>query len=223
MAHTPDQHIVLQSSEGQNLLNGTSIRQTLLLRIFSKQLKSGYCGVHTAALLMSARLFGQKYPDERQHCDCDVSDVPFTDTNMFTFKETTRVVTDEVLVKQGATLMDIQELFHQHGIFKQCEIYLTSENNVDDFRSKALAALSHGDSSQGIMINFESNFIHGNKSYTYGHLSPLAAYHEASDRFLLLDTAVQKKEVWVSTEDIYRKMDTRDPTSGRKRGFLIAR
>ncbi|XP_071483786.1 uncharacterized protein [Diadema antillarum] len=222
METTSKQVVPLQSSEGQRLLNETNIKQTLLVRIFSKQSKSGYCGVHTAALLMSARHFGLKYPDERQQEACDFRDVPFSDANMFTFDETTRVVSSEKLVVEGASLSDLEELFRQHGLFDHFERSYADSCGVDNFRSRAVVALSHSDSRQGVLVNFKCDFIVNNKLFSSGHVSPLAAYHEPSDRFLLLDTAIPNRDVWIPTEELHRRMNTRDPISGISRGFLIA-
>ncbi|XP_071476118.1 hephaestin-like protein [Diadema antillarum] len=169
METTSKQIVPLQSSEGQRLLNETSIKQTLLVRIFSKQSTSGYCGVHTAALHMSARHFGLKYPDERQHVACDVRDVPFSDTNMFTFDETTRVVSSEKLVVEGASLSDLEELFRQHGLFDHFERSYADSCGVDNFRSRAVVALSHSDSRQGVLVNFKCDFIVNNKLFSSGH------------------------------------------------------
>ncbi|XP_071476120.1 uncharacterized protein [Diadema antillarum] len=220
MADISQNAVVLQSPEGQRLLLGTAVRQTLLIRIFSKQFVNGYCGLHSAALLMSARHFGKKYPDTLQHSDCDVSDVPFLDTNMFEFPETNRVMQNENLLREGTTLKEIQELFQAFGV--GCERCHTSESSVDEFRSRAMAALSHADSSHGVVVNFEMELNLDGKFIILGHLSPLAAYHEASDCFLLLDTSVHKRELWVPTRDLFEKMNTKDNVSALKRGFVIA-
>jgi hypothetical protein len=55
-----------------------------------------------------------------------------------------------------------------------------------------------------------------------GHISPLAAYHQGSDRFLILDVARYKyPPVWVKTEDLWRSLNTVDQVSGQSRGFVL--
>jgi hypothetical protein len=57
-----------------------------------------------------------------------------------------------------------------------------------------------------------------------GHYSPLAAYHEESDRFLMLDVAGYKyPPAWVEASDLYAAMTAVDVDSGKSRGFLQVR
>jgi hypothetical protein len=55
-----------------------------------------------------------------------------------------------------------------------------------------------------------------------GHISPLGAYHAASDRFLLLDVARYKyPPVWVKADALFAAMRTNDLVSGKSRGFVM--
>ena len=56
-----------------------------------------------------------------------------------------------------------------------------------------------------------------------GHISPLAAYDEKSDRFLILDVARYKyPPVWVKTADLFDAMNTPDPDNDNKtRGYVL--
>ena len=56
-----------------------------------------------------------------------------------------------------------------------------------------------------------------------GHISPLGAYDEKSDRFLILDVARYKyPPVWVKTEDLFEAMNTPDPDNDNKtRGYVL--
>ncbi|XP_071510868.1 uncharacterized protein [Diadema antillarum] len=211
--------IALYSADGQNLWNDTAIRQTLLVRIFSKQRAMGYCGVQTAGLLMSARYFGKKYPDEREQTLCDVSDVPYRDTNLFSFPETTNVLDEERVREVGATLKQLHDLFRSFEI--PARRIHADDSNVDEFRSLAMAALSHTDSSQGVVVNYEYHWKQGEEVIKVGHFSPLAAYHQQSDRFLLLDTWLDGQEEWVKTEDIFKQMNGVDPDASIRRGYII--
>ncbi len=54
-----------------------------------------------------------------------------------------------------------------------------------------------------------------------GHISPLAAYHEETDRFLILDVARYKyPPVWVEAATLWEAMNTMDTTAGKTRGFV---
>ena len=58
-------------------------------------------------------------------------------------------------------------------------------------------------------------------SFPFGHFSPLAAYHEADDRVLLLDVYRESFVGWVKIDDLYCSMDTVDSDSNLKRGCLM--
>ncbi|XP_071496467.1 uncharacterized protein [Diadema antillarum] len=211
--------IPLNSTEGLRLLDEANCRQMLLIRIFRKRHKSGYCGAQSAAMLLSARHFGQKHRDSTQHADCDVSDLPYVDTNLFSYPQTRLVMEEEAMVSNGITLPEMEALLEAHGI--SSKLVHWKDSNPEEFRDLAMAALSHGDSSRGVLVNFEFDMMWQGKSVTIGHHSLLAAYHSASDRFLLLDTFASAQDRWVRTEKMFQMMGTLDKVSGLCRGFLI--
>lgn len=217
---SPDKVILLKSPEGGALLNYAMVQQTLLIKIFSVQEKMGYCGIHSAALLMSAIHFGKKFPLPADQSDCDVSEVPYRDTNMFSFEQTRRVVNHEEVLKRGATLLEIQRLFQAHGV-PTTKVY-AKDVEVDTFRSRAIEALYNCDSSQGVLVNYLYTWKSDSGVVRLGHFSPLAAYHHAMDRFLLLDTWYEGRVEWVDTHEMFELMNTSDPDSDITRGFLIS-
>lgn len=209
----------LQSAEGKQLLSDTVIQQILLLRIFSRQFENGYCGVQSAALLMSARHFGGNCPKQELET-CDVSKIPYKDTNMFSFSQTTDVLDEERLLKVGATFKQIRDLFQAHNI--PVKMYHADDSSLEEFRKLAKEALSATDSSKGVMINYLYICkMKDNEVIELGHFSPLAAYNGNTDRFLILDTWMVGVDVWVTTKELFNRMNTVDADSGLKRGFLI--
>ena len=56
-----------------------------------------------------------------------------------------------------------------------------------------------------------------------GHISPLGAYDEKADRFLILDVARYKyPPVWVKTSDLFDAMNTTDAGNDNKtRGYVL--
>lgn len=86
----------------------------------------------------------------------------------------------------------------------------------DHFRDVATRNLARPD--DFIVVNYLRDVIGQQRG---GHFSPLAAYHAASDRFLILDVAAYKYEpVWVRADDLWRAMAAVDSVSGRSRGFM---
>ena len=73
---------------------------------------------------------------------------------------------------------------------------------------------------KGIIVNIELEGL-GYKGEP-AHFSPLAGYHEASDRFLLMDVWPKNPAVWVKTIDLWKAMTgSLDSDSNLPRGFLI--
>jgi hypothetical protein len=56
-----------------------------------------------------------------------------------------------------------------------------------------------------------------------GHISPLAAYDDKTDRFLIMDVARYKyPPVWVKASDIFDAMNTPDAINdGKTRGYVL--
>lgn len=115
---------------------------------------------------------------------------------------------------QGMTLPQL------HGAIK-CWIRTArgvhaGSTTVVSFREEAHEALKRGGQ---VGVNFARP---GLGMLGGGHWSPLGAYNQEEDRFLLLDVSKYKyPPVWASTDDIFSAMDTIDSTSGMTRGYII--
>lgn len=81
-----------------------------------------------------------------------------------------------------------------------------NETTCAEFRRTARAALASGG---GVVTNFSRQALGYTTSPFAGHCSPLAAYHEASDSFLVMDVAIQSWEpVWVPAPLLFKGMNT---------------
>jgi len=81
-----------------------------------------------------------------------------------------------------------------------------NETTAKEFRRKARAALISGGA---VVANFSRQALGYTTSPFAGHCSPLAAYHEATDSFLVMDVAIRSWEpVWVPTALLFRGMNT---------------
>ena len=100
------------------------------------------------------------------------------------------------------------------------EVHHADASNVEQFRRLASTALAR--SKQHVVVNYRRAEVGQGKG---GHISPLAAYDERSDRFLVLDVARYRyPPVWVSATDLFAAMDTPDSSNGdRRRGFVLVR
>ena len=81
-----------------------------------------------------------------------------------------------------------------------------NETTVKEFRHRARKALISGGA---VIVNFSRQTLGYTTSAFAGHCSPVAAYHEATDSFLVMDVAIKSWEpVWVPAALLFKAMDT---------------
>ncbi len=121
-----------------------------------------------------------------------------------------------MLARQGTTLDQLGALVAYHGL--NGEVHHAGDETLDAFRANASEALSARD--HYVIINYLRKAL---GQEIGGHISPLAAYDEKQDRFLILDVARYKyPPVWVSAADLYAAMNTPDIVNGGKtRGYVL--
>jgi hypothetical protein len=87
------------------------------------------------------------------------------------------------------------------------------------FREAATAALGARD--RFVLINFSRGTM-SDDGQGGGHFSPLAAYHEETDSFLVMDVARYKyPPFWVDAALLWQAMATTDTVSERHRGYVV--
>ncbi len=117
----------------------------------------------------------------------------------------------------GMTLHELGELLRRHGA--EADIVYAVDTTLDAFRLRASENLSRA--GDHILVNYQRASLGQREG---GHISPLAAYSAATDRFLILDVAAYKyPPTWVSAADLWKAMNDLDSTSGRTRGFVVVR
>ncbi|XP_072044958.1 uncharacterized protein [Amphiura filiformis] len=146
-------NIHFHSADGQKLLQEADEAQTLLIRLFKKQENNTFCGVQSSALLFSAQHFGAKFPDVTSQKDCNLESPPYVEGNMFSYTETSAAMDEAKVDAEGCTMEQVYNLFKQHG--RNIKMYHADTVTVDEFRSLAIKALSHQDSSWGIIANYD--------------------------------------------------------------------
>ncbi len=117
----------------------------------------------------------------------------------------------------GMSLAQLRDLLKAHGV--DATLTYASDTTLDAFRQQAEENLkTPGDF---ILVNYQRGAMGQKES---GHISPLAAYNAASDRFLILDVAAYKyPPVWVSAQTLWAAMNTLDKSAGHTRGFVIVK
>ena len=98
------------------------------------------------------------------------------------------------------------------------EVHHAAPGGVDEFRKLASDYLSR--ENHFVIVNYSRKALGQEPG---GHISPLAAYDEKADRFLILDVARYKHPpVWVTTSDLFDAMNTPDSDNADKtRGYVL--
>lgn len=190
--------ISLNSGEGRRLLHeACSVDYAPLARHFEGQVGRAFCAVASSVITLNA-LSGRTAHSQEQ----------------FFTPPITAICQREAVEQSGMTLREIGSVLALHGVAVTVEH--ADQRSVDEFRS--LAAQNLGREGDFLIINYDRACLgqHG-----AGHFSPLAAYHRASDRGLILDVAETRyPPVWVTTPDLFAAMVSIDPTTRRSRGYV---
>lgn len=210
MLPVPSNLINLNSAEGEKLLMDSKARQDYwpLSVQFVTQDNLAYCGVASSVMVLNA--LSVPAPEAPEFGSFRM----FTQNNFFN-EQTRKVVTPEVVSRQGMTLGQLGQLLESYPV--KAEAHYSSDSSLEEFRTQAVQNLQ--EPGNFVLVNYLRSDIGQEKG---GHISPLAAYHEQSDRFLILDVSRYKyPPVWVTTEELWKAMNTTDSDSGKTRGFLL--
>ena len=139
----------------------------------------------------------------------------FTQDNLL--NEKTEAIRPRALVMQrGMTLDQLGQILSLYPV--TVDVRHAEDGGLDAFRKAASEYLST--KSHFVVVNYLRNALGQQRG---GHFSPLAAYDEKSDRFLILDVARYKyPPVWVSAQDLFNAMNTTDSDNDNKtRGYVL--
>ena len=195
----PDRLVAATTAEGHRLLaDSTAIADyQALMTSFEAQRRPAFCGVASSVAVLNA---------------LRPSAPRLTQATFFA-----DLATELHVTFTGMTLQQLGELLRKHRA--EAEIVFARDTNLDTFRAMARANLRNpGDY---VLVNYERASLGQREG---GHISPLAAYNATADRFLILDVAAYRyPPTWVTAPDLWRAMNTLDPTSGKTRGFVMVR
>ncbi|MTJ11224.1 glutathione gamma-glutamylcysteinyltransferase [Anabaena sp. UHCC 0187] len=199
---TPEGETLLISSKSKNDFFPLSTQ-------FLTQNNQAYCGV--ASIVMVLNSLKIPAPEAPQYKPFRV----FTQDNFFSNEKTRNIVSPEVVSRQGMTLDELGGLLGSYDV--KAKVYHAGDTNLEEFRK--LAAENLKQPGNFVIINYLRKEIGQEKG---GHISPLAAYNELTDRFLIMDVSRYKyPPVWVKAVDLWKAMNTVDSTAGKTRGFVF--
>ncbi len=197
------------SQEGLHRLASSQakVNYTTLLRYYESQMRGSYCGVATAVIALNA--LGMEAPQSEFLGKFRM----FTQEEFFKGK-VEEVVEKKVVEKAGLTLADMSRIMKTQPLTvkKYVAPYLTDE----EIRTGITSALV--DPSSFVIALYDRKSL---KQLGNGHWSPIAAYDEESDSFLILDVARFKyPPYWVDAKTLFASMKTFD-TDELPRGFIV--
>ncbi|MBD1846266.1 phytochelatin synthase family protein [Cyanobacteria bacterium FACHB-63] len=199
----PSKLIALDSAKGQQLLAQSRAKQDYasLFERFQTQKLRAYCGVASAVMVVNA---------------LKTSSPPLTQDSFFT-PAAQRIRSPYMIAFLGMSLEQLAMLLQNHSV--RVKTQFASDTSLEQFRVQVRANLSNAN--DYVIVNYDRAAL-GQEGG--GHISPIAAYHEPSDRILIADVSSYKyPSVWVSVSDLWQAMKTTDSTTRRSRGYLIAR
>ena len=203
-------YVLLTSPEGRRRLDHSRHHVDLipLLAVFDTQERQTLCSVAAGVTVLNALPI--KRPIDPKYAPYAF----FTQTNYFDDRVNKIITRDKTLVI-GQTLDQSAMVLAAHGAVTK--VYHAGDTSMDAFRRIAKANLDTPD--DYIVVNYRRNHVGQPPG---SHFSPLGAYDDASDSFLVLDVARYKfPPVWITTADLYDAMNTFDAESGKTRGFIV--
>jgi Phytochelatin synthase len=205
------QLIPFSSSEGEQLLIDSQARQDYfrLSNQFVTQINQAYCGVASSVMVLNA--LEMPAPESPQTKPFRA----FTQENFFDREETKKVISPTLVSKLGMTLAQLGDLLTSHGA--KVKVYHGADIDLDRFRS--LLRQNLAERNNFALVNYLRTTV-GQEGG--GHISPIAAYNQRTDRFLILDVSRYKyPPVWVKAVDLWQAIKTTDSTSSKTRGFVL--
>jgi glutathione gamma-glutamylcysteinyltransferase len=128
----------------------------------------------------------------------------------------------ERIRRVGVTMEEFRLLGRCHGLSVKLKRPQDRDNEsftVDDFRKDIRRILTDAEGHSIFVVSFSRQHLGQTGD---GHFSPLAAYHEPTDKVLLLDVARFKyAPYWVSVQDLYDSMELEDSVTRKSRGWFL--
>ena len=209
----PVRAIPLPESQGQTLLLQSVDRADYgpLAEQFLTQANLAYCGV--ASMVMVLNSLAVPAPAAAGYGSYRF----WTQENAFESATTRAVLAPELVARQGMTLDPLRALLASLGL--QARAIHGDRLSQAQFRLLLRSNLSNP--SDRLLVNYDRQAL---GQAGGGHISPLAAYHAATDRVLILDVARYRyPSVWVPLADLWQAIRSTDSSSGRSRGLVVVK
>jgi hypothetical protein len=205
--------IPLLDPQGRILLSRSRAQADFLPLVawFDTQANLAYCGVASAVIALNS--LALPAPPAPSHGAYRF----WTQTNLFTTPAARGTGGAEAVARRGMTLGQLAGLLAQPGL--TVERWHGDQLSLPQLRGLLRQGLA--DPSDRLLVNYHRAALGQSGG---GHIAPLAAYDEASDRVLILDVARYRyPSVWVPTRALWQAIRSRDADSGLSRGLVRLR
>jgi hypothetical protein len=200
LKHLPPNLISHESARGKKLLAESNFRADYasLQENFVSQSRRAFCGVASSVVAVNSLHNSQP---------------PVTQATIFN-NETRKVINPLKVTFGGMTLAQLNGILQANQL--ETKLIYAADIDIEQFRSLAQKNLKNP--RDLVLVNYRRPAL---KQTGGGHISPIAAYHQQSDRFLILDVAAYRyPPVWVRTEELWKGINSLDQTSNRSRGLI---
>ena len=207
----PQEPIYLDSAEGFRRLEESDRRTFVTLGMyFLSQETQTFCGVASSTMVLNALV-----PKAERPLVPEWEPYRLFAQSVFFTPEVEKIAPRKIVLEQGMTLQQLGDALATFPI--HVGVCHASDKSAEAFREDAKDALRG--STRCVILNFLRT---GVGQVGGGHFSPIAAYHEKSDSFLIYDVARYKyPPAWVNTKELWNAMNTIDSDSGKTRGYLL--
>mmetsp|Transcript_17505 Transcript_17505/g.35988 ORF Transcript_17505/g.35988 Transcript_17505/m.35988 type:complete len:471 (+) Transcript_17505:492-1904(+) len=220
----PDTCVAFASREGKKIFRSALENDGLksfynLIEQHHTQTEPAFCGVSTLVMVLNALAVdpGQNwkgpwrwYEEKMLNCCVDMEEIK----------------------QSGITLKDFKCLAFCQGLTASLQ-YCDSTSSLENFRKTVERACVEEPQTDGdddetddgkellecLVVSYSRRVLHQTGD---GHFSPIAAYDEASDSVLILDTARFKYGAhWTKLPLVYEAMKPVDSDTGKSRGYVL--
>ncbi len=205
-----DDLVYLTSAEGEDRLLATSMNRDYfpLASYLEYEQILTFCGPASVAAVANSLDISRPSPDRLYPWTLFTQDTLFNEANQ-------KLKPYAMVEHEGLTLAELDTFIENLGM--KADHHFADETSVDALREAIKATLS--DRNSRFIANYSRKALPQEGD---GHISPVAAYDEATDSVLILDVAKYKyPPVWVSVETLHAGMMMTDSGSNRSRGFVV--
>lgn len=224
------------SAEGMQRLSESTHKVDFfkLANNFEPQLNKAFCGPASATIVLNALRTRQSHaqlptdpsllkPSDHTYLPDKPDWSPlyerYTQNTVFlnSPKSRSQVLGQPVVDSQGKERADfgfqirqLSSLLRDH----QLNVQLTIADNEDHWPAiKAQMINNLSTENDYLIANYSRNSVNQPGG---GHISPIGAYHQPSDSFLIMDTVPNKSDwVWISADTLFKAMQTFDTIENR--------